>query len=96
MFQNDGRVFVRRRQHERFHQDCSAPTLKFGGGEMMMWVAMLYKGTGILKSVSNIRCQRIHQNLLGYGDVFWYQDDGAPCHRAKRVNAWKEGNGFRC
>jgi len=34
-------------------------------------------------------------HLLGYGDVFWYQDDGAPCHRAKIVNAWKEENGLK-
>jgi len=35
-------------------------------------------------------------HLLDYGDLFWHQDDGAPCHRAKIVNAWNEGNGFRC
>ena len=54
MFQNDGRVFVRRRQHERFHQDSLAPTVKFGGGGIMMRGAMLYRGTGILKKLSGI------------------------------------------
>ena len=34
-------------------------------------------------------------HLLDYGDLFWHQDDGAPCHRAKIVNAWKEENGYR-
>jgi len=90
MFQNDGRVFVRRRQHERFHQDCLALTVKFGGGGIMMWGAMLYRGTGVLKKVSGILDAKGYikiledaavpsAHLLGYGDVFWYQeDDGAP------------------
>ena len=89
MFQNDGRVFVRRRQHERFHQDSLAPTVKFDGGEKMMWGAMSYRGTGILTKVSGILDAKGYikiledaavpsAHLLGYGDVFWYQDDGAP------------------
>jgi len=40
MFQNNGRVFVRRRQHERFHQYCLAPTVKFCGGGIMTWGSM--------------------------------------------------------
>jgi len=47
MFMNDGRVFVCRQQDEGFHQNYLAPNVKFGGGEIMMWGAVSYRGTGI-------------------------------------------------
>ena len=30
--------------------------------------------------------------FLGYGNNFWFQDDGAPCHRARIVHEWKVDN----
>jgi len=82
-------------------------TWTVGGGGIMMWGAMSYRVTGILKKVSGILDAKGYikiledaavpsAHLLGCGDLFWYQNDGAPCHRAKIVNAWKEDNGFRC
>jgi len=81
MFQNGGRVLVRRRQDWRFHQDCLAPNVKFGGGGIMMRVVMSYRGTGTLRKVSRRLDARgyikILENsavpsahLLGYGDLF--------------------------
>lgn len=37
MFQSDGRVYIRRRTGERFKDDCVVPTVKFGGGGVMVW-----------------------------------------------------------
>jgi transposase len=34
--------------------------------------------------------------LLGYGNNFIFQDDGATCHRARNVEQWKEANEFKC
>ena len=33
-------------------------------------------------------------HLLGFGDKFWFQDDGAPSHRL--VADWKAENNLRC
>jgi len=113
-----GQVFYRQMRADlpcsRMMTEClsvddnmSVFTRTVGGGGIMMWGAMSYRVTGILKKVSRILDAKGYikiledaavpsAHLLGYGDLFWYQDDGAPCHRAKIVSAWKEENGFRC
>ena len=37
LFGSDGRVYIRRRIREDFHPDCIQQTVKFGGGNVMMW-----------------------------------------------------------
>ena len=34
-------------------------------------------------------------HFLGYGNNFWFQDNGAPCHRARIVHEWKVNNGIQ-
>lgn len=107
LFQSDGPVYVRRRAGEEFRADCVVPTVKFHGGNVMMWGAMTFRGTGFLKKVSGRLCARDYINILrdcavptahmlGYGDQYWFQDDGAPCHRAKIVSEWKEEHDMMC
>ena len=96
LFQNDGRVFVRRRAHEAYRNNSVVPTVKFGGGGVTVWGAMLYRGTGFLTPLNgnlnkngyldilkNSAIPSAH--LLGYGDNFIFQDDSAPCHRVNVV-----------
>ena len=49
MFQSDEPVYVR--QGEALLDNCVVPTAKFHGGGIMLWGAMSYRGTGILKHV---------------------------------------------
>lgn len=104
MFQSDGQVYVRRRQGEALLDKCVVPTVKFHDGGIMVWGAMSYRGTGILNSMKGTfnsvgyldilaNCAIPSAHLLGYGDDFFYQDDGAPCHRAKIVKDWHTNNG---
>ena len=106
MFQSDGPTFVRRRAGEQLRDDCVVPTVKFNGGGIMMWGAMSYRGTGLLTRVTgnlnavgyidilgNSAVPSAH--FLGYGNNFWLQDDGAPCHRARIVHEWKNDNGIQ-
>jgi hypothetical protein len=107
LFPTDGRVFVRRRTAEALRDDCVAPTVKFGGGGMTVWGAMSYRGTGCLQPLKgNLNAQGYigilemsaipSAHLLGYGDNYFFQDDGAPCHRARVVATRKADNNIRC
>ena len=82
-------------------------TVKFQGGGIMVWGAMSYRGTGLLYHVKgNLNgagyikilqdCAIPTAHLLGYVDDYWYQDDGAPCHRGWIVKDWQLENDFRC
>jgi hypothetical protein len=107
MFQNDGPVISRRRENESFLLGCIVLTVKFNGGGVMMWGAMSYRGVCLLRQVHGTLKSRGYINvlaknaipsahLLGYEDDFWLQDDGAPCHRAKKVKDWHADNNIRC
>jgi hypothetical protein len=43
---------------------------------------------GYIDILSNVAIPSAH--YLGYGDSYFSQDDGAPCHRARQVNVWKQ------
>jgi hypothetical protein len=45
LFGTKRRTFVRRMPHERFKKNCVIPTVKHGGGSVMIWGAMCSKGT---------------------------------------------------
>jgi len=47
----------------RHHQDCVVPTVKYGGGGIMMRGAMSYNGTAFLTKVNG------HLNGAGYINV---------------------------
>ena len=107
LFQNDGNVFVRRRVNEQLRPDCIVPTVKFGGGGVTVWGAMSYRGTGFLTPLTgNLNARGYIQiledsmvpsaHLLGYGNHYFFMDDGAPCHRAGIVSTWKDENNVRC
>lgn len=106
LFQTDGRTYVRRRVNEQLHYECVVPTVKFGGGGVTVWGAMSFRGTGYLTplkgNLNGIKYIDILENsaipsahLLGYGNNFFFQDDGAPCHRARIVTEWKDENNMQ-
>ena len=51
LFRNDGRTYVRRCVGEALLPECIAPTVKFGGGGVMVWRALTARGPGLLKTV---------------------------------------------
>lgn len=60
IFNSAKRVFVRRRPNEKLRNDCVLPTVKFGGGKVMVWGCMSSHGVAILKRVDG------HLNANGY------------------------------
>ena len=51
LFGSDGRVYVRRKAGEDFLPECIQQTMKFGGGNVMMWGCVSGEGVGPLVRV---------------------------------------------
>lgn len=91
---------VRRREGERFHPACIIPTVKHGGGSLMVWgcmsghgVGQLYRCTGTMNQHQYIEVLENHmlpsaRNIAGLRNRFVFQHDNAPCHKAMRVGEY--------
>ncbi|GFV98526.1 transposable element Tcb1 transposase [Trichonephila clavipes] len=95
---NQSSAYVRRRTHEEFSPQCLKPTVKYPT-KVMVWGCMPSHGIGRLHIVSGtVKAMdyiEILQNKLLptardlLGNQSWiFQDDNAPCHRAKVVQKW--------
>ena len=94
---SDGMSYVRRRTGERFKDECVQRTVKQGGSRMV-WGCFSYHGLGQLAlldgTVNGTKYQEILEtnlipsieNHFSRADVLIFQDDSAPCHRAKIVS----------
>ena len=99
IFKNDGPGRVWRTPGTRFNIENMAPSVKHGGGGLMMWGCLSGKGLSPLVKVEGkmdrfdyIRILETHllplisRDFGGKGYLF--QDDNAPIHTAKDVNEW--------
>jgi len=98
---------IRRTSVERFNRDCIAPTVKHGGGSLMVWACFCWDKLGpIIVIEGNMDRQKYIETLESHLYPFWkrmkrqkrslwFQDDGAPCHRAGSVKNWKIERGIR-
>ena len=99
------RAYVRRRVGEKYSPQCIVPTVKHGGGSLMIWgcmsglgVGQVYRCEGTMRQDQYIRVLRNHMlpsatALYGQGQAFVFQQDNAPCHKARRVCAFFERSG---
>lgn len=90
LFGTNRRVFVRRFQGERFKKNCLQPTIKHGGGSVMIWAGISVKGGTKLKLINGIMDKKVYhqilirnalpegKRLLGRGFIF--QEDNDPKH----------------
>src|SRR5438270_238501 len=96
LFQNDGPSRVWRKNGTRYDIENLTPTVKHGGGGVMMWECFSGKGLGPLVKVDG------KMNRLDYIDIleknllpfirskhhrqhYAFQDDNAPVHTARDV-----------
>ncbi|GFW32286.1 transposable element Tcb1 transposase [Trichonephila clavipes] len=95
---NQSSAYVRRRTHEEFNPQCLKPTVKYPA-KVMVWDCMSSHGVGRLHIVSGTvkamdYIEILRNKLLPtarhlFGNQSWiFQDDNAPCHRAKVVYKW--------
>ncbi|GFV83049.1 transposable element Tc1 transposase [Trichonephila clavipes] len=93
LFQTTGRVYVWRTPKEAFAPECIVPTVKHGGGSLMVWGAISWRGLGPLVTLHGKVKTAHYVNILRDqtsfpGECPLYQDDNAHIHTAKIVQEW--------
>lgn len=108
MYNPSGSQYVRRRQGEAYSPECIIPTVKHGGGSIMIWGCMTSQGVGEVYvcegRMNNVKYINMLEEVLEpsvvkfYDTVeedFFFQQDNAPCHKARQVIAWFADNGVQ-
>lgn len=99
LFRSDGRVWTWRKVGHRYHTNHLIPTVKHGGGGVMVWSCFSWESLGPLVIVEGTMNGPKYCNMLQnveealeklYGSLKsrTFQQDNAPCHKAKKVKAW--------
>jgi transposase len=101
LFHSDGRRRVWRRVGERYHTDCLVPTVKHGGGSIMVWGCISWWGVGPLVVVEGTlngaayvdimskHLERYLEQLKRVCTGVIFQDDNAPCHVSGPAKEWQ-------
>jgi hypothetical protein len=64
LFASDGRQYCWRRNGERLLDQHVQPTVKFGGGSIMVWRCMSWEGVGILCLIEGIMDKYVYCEIL--------------------------------
>lgn len=93
IFGNKRRVYVRRSVKEKMMPKCVVPTIKFGGGSIMVWGSFSLCGVGNICKIEGILNKEGYKTILSdyaipsglqlIGDNFIFQQDNDPKHRSK-------------
>ena len=106
LFGSDGKVMVWRTPKEEFDPKCAIPTVKHGGGSVMVWGCFtkmeMDKLCVLDRTLDRIYYRRIlEENLLpsvsklGLGSNFTFMHDNDPKHTSALVKDWLKKNGIR-
>jgi hypothetical protein len=95
LFPTSGWVSVWTTPKEAYSPECLGPTVKHGGGSVMIWAAISWYSAGPLKGritasdYVDISVNQVHtlvQMLFHTGDAI-FQDDNSPIHTARSVQS---------
>ena len=99
---SDGRGYVRRPVGKRFAKEYTIGTVKFGGGNIMVWGCFSWAGIGPLYRVNGIMDQLQYREILSNQMLphalekmphnWVYQHDNDPKHTALTVKNWLINN----
>lgn len=105
LFQNDGKIHVWRLPKEKYDVNCLAPTVKHGGGGIMMWGCFSWYGLGPLVRIDGrINSERYIEEILGYHLIpfleefeeengeYLFQQDNATIHTSRQTQNFIEEN----
>ncbi len=94
LFGSDGVKSVWRQPGEEYKDKCVLPTVKHGGGSVMIWGYMSTAGTGELQFIegsmnANIYCDILKQSMIPFlqrlGCRAVFQHDNHPKHTSKTI-----------
>ncbi|GFW54917.1 transposable element Tcb2 transposase [Trichonephila clavipes] len=99
IFGSDGRRMVWRKPNTSGHPKHTIPTVKHGGGSVMVWGCMAASGVGKLVFIDGIMHKMVYLTILqnnlkesadklGLGSNFIFQQDNDPKHTAFVVKEW--------
>jgi hypothetical protein len=99
-FGSDGQVWVWKKKGEQLSDRTTTPTVKHGGGSIMVWGCMGWNGVGMLQEVEGMMDKHQYINLLAAGlaesrgklglegQDFYFQQDNDPKHTSKQASKW--------
>lgn len=105
-FGSDGRKWVWKAPNEGLTERSVQPTVKHGGGSVMIWGCMTYHGVGKVTKIDGRMNAELYCNILGrclqptlemYGlerKEIIFQQDNDPKHTSKRAKKWFEDSGL--
>lgn len=98
LFGMDGRHFVRRPPGEAFNPKYTRPTVKHGGGSIMIWGCFSWYGVGPIYRIDGIMNKEVYLDILQNTMQPWadenmplkwkFQQDNDPKHTAKVTKQW--------
>jgi hypothetical protein len=106
-FGSDGKKWAWKKKGEGLSPRLVEPTLKFGGGSVMMWGCMFWDGVGYAAKIDGRMDKELYVKILEedlqssveyYGfdtDDIIFQQDNDPKHTSKLARQWFEDNGYK-
>lgn len=99
VFGSDGSIKVWRQPNAELEPRNLIPTVKHGGGSVMVWGCMSANGVGNLHFIEGTMDHRMYIDILknnlrssaqkmGLGDDFIFQQDNDPKHTARNTKLW--------
>lgn len=100
VFASDGRQYCWRRVGDQLRDHHTQPTVKHGGGSIMVWRCITWEGVGHLCRINNGLDAELYRNILEdefLGTLDWYglnkdeitfQHDNDPKHTARSTKQW--------